>query len=74
MSEKVGPVSFDTPQPGELALDKPYSESTAQLIDSEVRDMIGNALTQTRELLTSKKAEIEKVCSQGFVCFCEFVL
>ena len=38
MSKKVGPLSFDTAQPGEMAFDKPYSEVTAQLIDQEVID------------------------------------
>lgn len=61
MSEKVGPLSFDTAQPGDMAFDKPYSESTAQLIDQEVRDMVGNALNRTRTLLREKKELIEKV-------------
>lgn len=61
MSEKVGPLSFDTAQPGEMAFDKPYSESTAQLIDQEVRDMVNNALNRTRALLREKKELIEKV-------------
>uniref|UniRef100_A0A7E4VWQ8 AAA domain-containing protein n=1 Tax=Panagrellus redivivus TaxID=6233 RepID=A0A7E4VWQ8_PANRE len=64
MSTKVGPLSFDTAQPGEMSFDKPYSEATAQLIDSEVRDMVNGALNRTRELLLSKQAEIEKVAKR----------
>lgn len=61
MSEKIGPLSFDIAQPGDMAFDKPYSESTAQLIDQEVRDMVSNALNRTRTLLREKKELIEKV-------------
>ena len=61
MSAKVGPLSFETAQPGEMSFDKPYSEATAQLIDQEVRDMVNNALTRTRELLLSKQTDMEKV-------------
>ncbi|GMT00348.1 hypothetical protein PENTCL1PPCAC_22522, partial [Pristionchus entomophagus] len=61
MSAKVGPLSFETAQPGEMAFDKPYSESTAQLIDQEVRDIVNGALKRTRDLLLSKRDEIDKV-------------
>lgn len=80
MSAKVGALSFDTPQPGEMAMDKPYrcphfaphlppfgmldghlSEATAQIIDQEVRDMVGEALDRTRGLLKEHKPSVEKV-------------
>lgn len=53
MSEKVGNVSFEMPQPGEMSFDKPYSEQTAQMID--------NAFNRTFKLLTNNKSNIEKV-------------
>ena len=61
MSAKIGTLSFDTPAPGEMAMDKPYSEATAQIIDEEVRDMVREALNRTRQLLTTHKPNVEKV-------------
>lgn len=61
MNDKVGNVSFDMPQPGEVVLDKPYSEETAQIIDSEVRTMISSAYDRTHSLLTEHKENVRKV-------------
>ena len=41
--------------------DKPYSESTSQLIDEEAKKMINSAMERTLNLLTDKKEQVEKV-------------
>jgi AFG3 family protein len=60
MNDKVGPLSFSDPQ-NEQQFQKPFSEQTGALIDSEARKLIQEAYARTVDLLTDKKGDIEKV-------------
>ena len=50
MSEKVGNISFYDPQGG-YEFTKPYSEKTAELIDSEVKALVDEVTAKTRKIL-----------------------
>jgi len=64
MNERLGNVSFEQPAPGEMVLEKPYSEETAQMIDTEVRTLIRDAFDRTMALLNKHKADVEKVAQR----------
>jgi cell division protease FtsH len=60
MNEKVGNVSFYDPAQ-ENQFTKPYSEETSKLIDEEVRKLIDKAYDFTKELLTEKNSQLNKL-------------
>lgn len=64
MNERIGQRVYQMPEPGELVMEKPYSEATAQTIDEEVKILIDKAYKKTVELLTEKKLYIEKVAER----------
>ena len=61
MSERIGNISFQMPEKGQIVMDKPYSEQTAQLIDDEVRIIVKKCYDRTHELLTKHRDAVEKV-------------
>jgi AFG3 family protein len=63
MNEKVGNVSFNDQQ-GEYQFNKPYSEKTSELIDSEVRNQINAVYQRTKQLLTDKRVGLEALANK----------
>lgn len=53
MNERVGNISFNDGQ--ESQFQKPYSEKTAELIDEEVRTLVGDIYKKTKALLLEKQ-------------------
>ena len=52
MSEKVGNVSYyDSSGQSDYSFNKPYSEKTAELIDSEINEIIRAAFARAKEIL-----------------------
>ena len=63
MSEKVGNISFYDPQGG-YEFTKPYSEKTAELIDSEVKALVDEVTAKTRKILTDNWAGLTQLAEQ----------
>lgn len=59
LNDKIGNVSFYDSKQNDYNFQKPYSESTAQIIDEEVKKIIDEAYQRTKKLLSSKKKELE---------------
>jgi cell division protease FtsH len=66
MNEKVGNISFYDPAQ-ENYFTKPYSEETGKMIDHEVRQLIDEAYQKTKNLLTEKREQVEKLAKELLV-------
>ncbi|MES2275655.1 MAG: ATP-dependent zinc metalloprotease FtsH [Bacteroidota bacterium] len=60
MNEKVGNLSFYDPQ-GENQFSKPYSDTTAELIDAEVRNLVDSVYKRTTALINEHRQGLEDV-------------
>lgn len=64
MNDRIGLRVYQLPEPGEMAMQKPYSEATAGAIDEEVKTLIDEAYTRTINLLSEKKDCVQKVAER----------
>ncbi|MBL7702305.1 MAG: ATP-dependent zinc metalloprotease FtsH [Ferruginibacter sp.] len=63
MNGKVGNISYYDPNQ-ENVFTKPFSEETGKMIDEEVRKLIDEAYQRTKQLLTDKKGDVEKLAQE----------
>jgi len=61
MNPKVGNISFV--DRGE-SFHKPYSDKTAELIDSEVREYIASSYERTKQMLIERRDDLERVAKE----------
>ncbi|MAR65601.1 MAG: peptidase M41 [Flammeovirgaceae bacterium] len=64
MNKNIGNLSFFDSKQSDYNFTKPYSESTAEKIDQEVKRIIDNAYLRTKKLLTDKKVDLEKIAQK----------
>ena len=64
MNEKLGNISFYDSKQSDYNFTKPYSESTAQMIDEEVKKLIDKAYNRTKDLLKSKLEELNIIAKE----------
>ena len=65
MNDKIGNVSFyDSKQGDGYNFTKPYSDTTAETIDEEVRVLIDQAYQRTKDLLSERMNELEIIAKE----------
>lgn len=64
MNDKIGNVSFYDSKQSDYSFTKPYSEATSKIIDEEVKQIIENCYERAKELLRSKRNELERVAQE----------
>ncbi len=59
LNDKIGNISYyDSTGQSEYSFSKPYSESTAKIIDEEVKKMVDIAYVKTKQILLSNKEKL----------------
>lgn len=64
MNDKLGNISYYDSKPNDYNFNKPYSESTAETIDQEIRKVISATYQRTKDMLLSKREQLEVVAKE----------
>ena len=64
MNKNIGNISFFDSKQSDYNFTKPYSDSTAEKIDFEVRRIVENAYERTKNLLINKKEQLKKIAKK----------
>ena len=65
LNEKIGNISYyDSTGQSEYNFTKPYSEKTAETIDSEISKLIESAYQRAKEILLENRDKLEKLAQQ----------
>ena len=64
MNKNIGNISFYDSKQSDYNFTKPYSDSTAEKIDSEVKRIVDSAYERTKKLLLEKREQLEKIANK----------
>ncbi len=65
MSPKIGNISFyDSSGQTDYGFTKPFSDKTAEVIDSEVNRIVEEAYARAKEIITSHRAQLDELAGQ----------
>jgi AFG3 family protein len=64
MNDRIGNVSYYDSKQSDYAFTKPYSESTSQAIDEEVRKLIEQAYQFVKNMLSEKRDALEVIAQE----------
>ena len=64
MTKNIGNISFYDSKQSDYNFTKPYSDSTAEKIDSEVKRIVDSAYERTKKLLLDKREQLEKIANK----------
>ena len=61
MSPKLGNISFFNSSPDDYNFQKPYSEKTAELIDTEVKTLLDQVYERTKQIILDNKEKLAQL-------------